>query len=182
MRALLDPYSDVESVHITQTTKEHPFYHHISAYELEVEFKNRGWDFASYTKFCVIRNPYDRVVSLYHHHLKHMAARDPATAEPSFRQYVEKLKPKNRLPTNLEAFTCDPSGRSLVDRVLTFETLSRDVPDLLNEIGVPAAQEDLQHLNSSTNRKAYRSYYDDDLKERVAQLYSADIARFGYAF
>ena len=30
-------------------------------------FDKKGWEWSLYRKFCVVRNPYDRVVSLYHH-------------------------------------------------------------------------------------------------------------------
>jgi hypothetical protein len=32
------------------------------------------------------------------------------------------------------------------------------------------------------NRRPYRSYYDDDLKKRVAALYAEDVESFGYSF
>lgn len=67
VRSILDHYSDIKSVHITQISERFPFYHHISAQELKPIFEERGWDWSKYKKFCVIRNPYDRIVSLYHH-------------------------------------------------------------------------------------------------------------------
>lgn len=70
VRDVLDEYSDILSVHITEASAKFPFYHHITPLELKAIFMDRGWDWYSYRKFCFVRNPYDRVVSLYHHYLR----------------------------------------------------------------------------------------------------------------
>jgi len=70
VRRLLDPFSDVTSVHYSQTDETNPFYNHISALELKNEFDRRCWDWSAYRKFCFTRNPWERVVSLYHHFVR----------------------------------------------------------------------------------------------------------------
>ncbi|MGZ9812024.1 sulfotransferase family 2 domain-containing protein [Pseudoroseicyclus sp. H15] len=190
LRDLLDPYSDIKSVHITETNRNHPYYHHISARELKDIFDKNGWDFSSYSKFCVVRNPFDRVVSLYHHYLKHRRegsflrrAYHKVTPPPDFASYVQKIDPESRLTTTIRAFTCDSSGAALVDKVLKFEELSTELPVYLQELGIPADKATLPHLNSSANRKvSYRDYYNDTLRAHVAKLYREDIERFGYSF
>ena len=70
IRKILDPYSDISSKLISEVDQNFPFYHHITALELKNIFEKKGWDWDSYTKFCIIRNPYERIVSLYHHQQK----------------------------------------------------------------------------------------------------------------
>lgn len=90
----------------------------------------------------------------------------------------------------------------MVDFVGRFESLQNDFDRVCEKIGLP--QSEIPHINSSrgqANDKAssgslipwrrrptfpsfstYQDYYDDESRELVAQLYEADIDRFGYEF
>tara|TARA_B100000809_G_scaffold85848_1_gene84263 strand:+ start:192 stop:842 length:651 start_codon:yes stop_codon:yes gene_type:complete len=195
VRKILDNYSEIKSVHITEISSDFPFYHHISALELKNVFEDQGWDWGSYKKFCVVRNPYDRVVSLYHHNLKMREnekvknaksfirkIRNMTTRTPSFKDYVMSINPKKRLPTSLESFLCDKDGNFLVNEILMFEKLRDDLPNFLNMLDISITPEDIPHLNASTNRQQYREYYDDDSKKKVHDLYRYEIEQFGYSF
>ncbi|RXK81555.1 hypothetical protein EST62_12080 [Chlorobaculum sp. 24CR] len=148
-RNVLDKYSDISSILISDITKEFPFYHHISALELKRIFECRGWDWDSYEKFCFVRNPYDRVVSLYHHYLKmrkNWKVKNLKTFKtklifittrpPSFRDYVMNINTNDRLPTSLESFLCDEDGNFLVNEILMFEKLKDDLPRYLNKLNL----------------------------------------------
>ena len=39
------------------------------ACEAKRAFDERGWNWFEYNRFCIVRNPYARMVSLYHHYL-----------------------------------------------------------------------------------------------------------------
>jgi len=193
VRKVLDDYSDIISVRISQKNRQFPFYDHISAAELKQIFDRKGWQWEDYRTFCVVRNPFDRVVSLYHHHLKMRDRRDnksllsnirdALTPEPSFKKYVFSINPRKRLTTALEYFIGDRTGSNmLVKDVLMFEHLTRDLPDYLGSIGIQVSEEDIPHLNASDNRNDYRKYYCEDTKRRVSDLYRYEIERFGYTF
>lgn len=193
VRKVLDEYSDILSVRISQRTRQFPYYDHISAAELKRIFEGKGWKWEDYHTFCVVRNPFDRVVSLYHHHLKMRDrrdnksfltnVRDALTPEPTFKKYVFGINPRKRLTTALEYFIGDRTGSNILVRdVLMFEHLTRDLPDYLGSIGIHIAAKDIPHLNASDNRNDYRKYYCEDTKRRVSELYSYEIERFGYAF
>ena len=66
VRKNLDQYSDVKSVHVSETDADFPFFHHMTAAELKAAFESKEWQWDDYRKFCIVRNPYDRLVSLYH--------------------------------------------------------------------------------------------------------------------
>ena len=134
VRDVLDEYSDILSVHITEASAKFPFYHHITPLELKAIFMDRGWDWYSYRKFCFVRNPYDRVVSLYHHYLRIRKEnkmkglkgllwrlRYLTFRAPSFKEYVMRINPTNGLPATLLEFVGDGEGRLMVDTVLKFE-------------------------------------------------------------
>jgi hypothetical protein len=193
-RNLLDPFCEVKSVHISEVTATHPFYHHISAGELLDVFRQRGWDWDSYRKFTIIRNPYDRVVSLYHHHAKQYGPARERRSGPllrfarmfrrktDFAAYVKALNPDQRLHTKLRSFVCDSSGRWLVGDILRFENLGMELSALLPELGVTSFEGVLPRLNGSTDREDYRMYYNGRSRRRVGDLYAEEIELFGYAF
>ncbi|RDV24234.1 hypothetical protein DXV75_14545 [Alteromonas aestuariivivens] len=195
VRNVLDRYSDISSVHVSEITKDFPFYHHISALELKRIFEQRGWDWDSYHKFCFVRNPYDRVVSLYHHYLKIRGEvsghdlrnilrkfKNAVTSPLSFKDYVMTLDPKDRLPTSLEAFLCDEKGNFLVDDILMYENLKTELPNFLKKLNISISEDDIPHLNASANRNKYRKYCDDELKDKIEHLYPYEFNRFGYSF
>jgi len=196
VRVILDPYSDIKGVHISEITDEFPFYNHISSIELKNIFDKRGWDWYDYKKFCMIRNPYDRVVSLYHHHLKMMAKRSEERLAignllkkckniikpETFRKYVMSINPKRRLQTSLKAFVCDENNNFLVDNILMFESLRENLPKYFHSLGIQITAENIPHLNATEDRLGYRDYYDQDTKKKVTDLYAYEISRFGYRF
>ncbi len=196
VRRVLDPFSDIASVHITKCTSAFPFYHHISAKELEHIFCEKGWDWDGYFKFCVVRNPYDRVVSLYHHHIKMMQGRDNGRgrlfnlkmrlkysfSKPlSFNEYVRSLDSRGRLTEGLRDFTYSDQGQCLVDCVLKYEDLQNQLPSVLEGIGISVKASDIPHLNASSNRKDYVEYYDSETRAIVEERYAYEIQQFGYS-
>jgi hypothetical protein len=192
MRRVLDEHSDIRSVHISKTLVEIPFYHHICASVLMRIFMDQGWNWDSYFRFCVVRNPYDRVVSLYHHQLSLIrrkcgggvvgCVRYWQSEKPRFRDYVMHLKPSNRLTTSLQYFVCDETGLEQVDAVLRYENLSDQFAEVCARLGIPMPLEGIPKTNVSGNRRHYRTYYDDDTRAKVAETYQHEIERFGYSF
>lgn len=206
IRKILDDYSDIKSVHITEINEDFPFYHHISARELKDIFNQRGWNWWDYRKFCIVRNPFDRVVSLFHHKeklnsesfqkklkesqgvefykkfLMYSKQKIRSFSQNKFENYVMQINPhRNRLATSINEFTCDSNGSSLVDDILMFETLEVELPSYLKNIGLVEQLSQLPHLNKS-RRKSYRKYYNQTTKNRVKNLYKYEIERFGYSF
>jgi len=195
IRNVLDKYSDISSILISDITKDFPFYHHISALELKRIFECRGWNWDSYEKFCFVRNPYDRVVSLYHHYLrmrKNWKVRNMKTFKtklkfiitrpPSFRDYVMNINTNDRLPTSLESFLCDEDGKILVNEILMYENLKDDLQRFLKKLNISVTPEEIPHLNASADRKQYRQYYDEELIKKVKNLYEYEFKRFKYTF
>jgi hypothetical protein len=193
VRRVLDDYSDIQSVHITETSEEHPFYHHISPREVVEIFDQRGWDYSQYRTFCFARNPFDRVVSLFHHRLKmnydgwvgdlKRRLKLKVMKRSMFSQFVEQnVSNWGRLEEPVSRFISDDEGFDLVDDTLFFEEIEATLPEYLKEnfeIGVPKSQ--IPHKNSS-KRKNYRSYFDPSDKKIVKSVYEEDIDRFGYSY
>ena len=141
-------------------------------------------DIESRYVFTVIRNPWERLVSLWHFALIHLPVETPIT----FRSFVRKVLFARRIrPTtkanhvwkiharNQESFAVDIAGAE----VWKYESLDRDWGRLGDRLGValPARPE----VNGVCH-KDYRSYYDEELAAMVADYARWAIDAGGYRF
>lgn len=197
IRQLLDAYSDIKSVHLADTTKDFPFHHHMTAKDLKTVFEQRGWDWSEYKKFCVVRNPYARLLSLFRRRreVETQWQTNISFAGNISNWFLRKLPSKlafslyvltrtqTRGPAgNLHAFTCDKSGRLLVDTILSYENLEHDLPNYLDSLGLELKNYKMPHLNRSQNRINYPSWYTLLTKRKVENTYADEIKRFAYRF
>src|SRR6476660_3985883 len=109
---------------VTSHTK---FYNHMPASEVKQRVSADVWN--GYFKFCVERNPWDKVLSHYHMH----AAREGGSL--SFDEYLAR----GRFPINYFRYT-DRSGRKvIVDRVLRYENLTAEIREVFLQLSIPFA-------------------------------------------
>jgi hypothetical protein len=157
-------------------------------------------------RFAVVRNTWDRLVSMYHylrdcpwHRQSPVLGRHGV--ETSFRSWlIDNLNarrpdftsrdPCGRRETDNElgspfwfssqlAWIGRPEGQVYVDRLLRFSTLQPDFARLCRELGLKLR---LPHKNRSPWRRKYRDYYDHELRQLVARHYASDIERFRFTF
>lgn len=159
-----------------------------------------SWD--DYYKTAFVRNPWDRLVSWYA-----MFQRKGNTTwykrmtglgkYNKIRQYVldntnsfeefiykctdtiEDTDGKKSFWYNQLDYITDEDGKVIVDFIGKFESLVEDTGIVFKHLGIDGAS--LPHKNSSEHRD-YRTYYDDDTREIVAERYKRDIEYFGYEF
>jgi len=197
VRDALDDYSDVKSVFKAQATREFPFYHHISSKELREYFANYGWDWDDYSKVCFVRNPFDRVVSLFHHHIETGERYAEGKSKIynftrsikykyfnriDFENFVSQLDPTARLQTSVCRFIDEGENDLGNTQVLKYENLPVCFAKWATGAGIPEAADGLSRINVTGRRLDYREYYTDRTIELVSSLYSDDIARFDYSF
>lgn len=137
--------------------------------------------FDRYTRFAVVRNPFDRAVSNYHfvrqrpEHHTHRYAKCM-----DFVEYLAFLKSRRwaRDPTQRGRLV-DTHGRLLVDPLLRFESLEADFATLCARLGIDACE--LPRRNTSRH-EPWREYYRDPAaRALVLDLFAADFAEFGYS-
>jgi len=137
-------------------------------------------------KFATIRNPWDKMISLYFspHRGTDMWDRDnfiqlventPTLQDfvtlPSFR---DRLGEKLGLPTRPKPLDHD------IDYLIRFESLNDDFKEVCRKIGLPAAPE--LPVRNKGNRKHYGIYYDDELIDLVARKFRNEIDFGNYSF
>ena len=142
--------------------------------------------FNSYFRFTIVRNPWDRLVSQYHHlsasENGHRLYDLPAGA--TFEAYLERLAAGSheRHCQSIEQwrFVFDDAGRQLVDSVGRFENLTHDYEQIAARLGVTTA---LGHQMQSSHREPTSQYFQDPAALRYADaVYGEDIERFAYRF
>jgi len=161
-----------------------PVKDHLTAKEIIARVGKQNWN-ASY-KFTVVRNPWDKVVSLYEYRRKKNKTQI-ASRSITFTEWVELTHGENRNPfyyDNVKSFQAqvewlkDDDDHITIDFVARFETLRADFEQIRDAIGTRA---DLPHLNASS-RKSYKDYYTDETREIIARWYHEDIEVFAYTF
>ncbi|MFX0066136.1 MAG: sulfotransferase family 2 domain-containing protein [Candidatus Hermodarchaeota archaeon] len=136
--------------------------------------------YKTYFKFTIVRNPWDRIYSLYKN-----AMCDPRHGIPNcdFITYIREhgdnwaLKPQTYWIT-------DFNNKIPLDLIVKFENLAKEMPQVLRRLGF--SDTTLPHLldSSKSDRKSknFRDVYDSYSVEIIAERYREEIALFGYRF
>jgi hypothetical protein len=128
-------------------------------------------EFSQLYKFAAVRNPWDRIVSLYFTPIQWKE-----WDRKAFKKTIaQALSAADYL--RLNDGDADPFGN--VDRVIRFERLEEDFRAVCTDLEI--APEPLPRYNRS-EREHYCKYYDDELREFVAKRFAQEITRFGYRF
>lgn len=153
---------------------------------LEIISRPRSLPFASppqtYLTFAFVRNPWDRIVSVFHYLQK---TRGAAGGIPeSFQAFVRCIEQRDPAVESLRSmrsqcsYLTDRQGNLAVDIVGRFESLAEDFDAIVRRIGLKTR---LPHVNASRH-EPYTSYYDDWSREVIAERFADDILEFGYRY
>jgi hypothetical protein len=153
-------------------TSRDKFYNHMPASEIRNRVPAQIWD--SYFKFCVERNPWDKVLSHYHMH----AAR--AGGSLSLDEYLAR----GRFPINHFRYTSDSGAKIVVDRVLHFESLSAELSEVFLQLNVPFDGTLGVKAKSEyrTDRRPYQLVFNDEQRRIVENAFAKEIELHGYRF
>lgn len=155
--------------------------------------------FNRYFKFAVVRNPWDRMVSMYlYAPVDRRSAKQGYTrskqyemlspfANPSPFNDDDFLKWLRNIPTSRSKFLASCSfwlkngqGEIAVDFVGKYEHLDEAWEYISECIGLN--MESLGRLLCNESRTHYRNYYGQVARQLVAEIFAEDIDRWGYKF
>lgn len=172
-----------------------PRYHSFDFYEHTKDFQQNIWeDFTrrksalrkhanlnsyqrknlqQYEIFACIRNPYDRVLSLW----KWEELTKKRYNGFGFKRWLNMKMDWWHRP-QFDFLLSDIINISEIN-LIRFENFQQDFNNICDKIGIP--RQELPHKNKSKH-KHYSEYYDDETREIVTKRYSQDIEYFGYKF
>jgi len=131
--------------------------------------------------FTLVRNPWDRMASLWHW-AREQPFDHPMVAAAKALDFAAFLAAPGLEPAfrtdAAEAYVTDRAGRLRADAFLRLEHLATDIAPLAAHLGFAP---DIPHVNA-TSRPRTAGLYTQASKARVAGLFAADIERFGYRF
>ena len=167
-------YNDAISEHIDEfgiigsrtsgVKKSDKWISHKDAKSIRNDLGNEKFD--QYLKFCVIRNPYDKMVSLYYY----------KKSKLSFKEFV-KINGRN----NLNIHSID--GKSVCDYFIRYEYLEEDIKKLCKKLNIDSYDLSLLPKHKSTqrkNKKHWSEYYDNETKNIVYNKHKKEFELFGY--
>ena len=121
-------------------------------------------------KFTFVRNPWDRIVSIYHHRKQNRRI-----VNEDFKNWVYTI---DQFSSFNQLWWIKYKNKIEMDFIGRFENLEVDFKKICNEIG---ADLQLPHVNSSKHTH-YSNYYDIDSKKFVAKVCQEEIEVFKYKF
>jgi hypothetical protein len=142
-------------------------------------------EYKDYFKFAFVRNPWDRFVSGWLNKvLRHNALYfDPQTLAhlQNFENFVSHC-------AELDLRSCDSHFRhqhklidmNEIDFLGRLENFDEDIRDVFRTLSIPLQK--VPTVNGSENRLHYSSYYTDESRRKVYDMYRKDIQIFGYEF
>ena len=177
---------------------------HARASDIKKLFEKKGWNFNEYIKIISVRNPWDRMVSLYSYQIKMGEIKgggrginsggcfkhypnnpDKETKIAAFPEFARRSIPKwqNGIVNRWNTYEMihDEAGAPLIDYVVRLENLEEDLGSIVKK-HFPEFHIDYSIKQNTSVHDHYSTYYDEEAKAIVADLLSYDIERWGYKF
>lgn len=171
---------------------------HMPAAEIQSQIGEQVWD--DYYKFCVVRNPFAKLVSAYHHFVNRQQR---PTLKRRLIKQIKRIQTGQVDPADRVQGETDPErfrswiknggwindrnkyfidGQVCVDYFILQEDLESGVSAVCEALGLPYEPDNLPKLKARKGSKAVptAAYYDDETVEIVTNLYRYEIEKFGY--
>jgi hypothetical protein len=154
---------------MTSCTK---FYNHMPAHEVKNRVPASIWN--GYFKFCVERNPWDKVLSHYYMH----ATR--AGGALSLDEYLAC----GRFPINHFRYMDRSVAKIIVNRIIRFENLHAELGDVFGQLNIPfdGTLPVTAKSEYRADRRPYQEVLNDQQRQIVEQTFRKEIELHGYRF
>jgi hypothetical protein len=159
------------------------WYNHMPGQQIRNQLGEKVW--RDYFKFCVIRDPFDKLVSAFHFFETRPQASaaagrgnsDPAAVVKRFRDWVRLGKGLD----DRDKYLID--GQVCVDYFIRYEELHAGIRHVCATLDIPFEPERLPHLKGGFRPANLRlcDYYDAKTSDVVRRQYRFEIEHFGYA-
>jgi hypothetical protein len=153
-------------------TSREKFYRHMPASEVRNRVPKKIWD--TYFKFCVERNPWDKVLSHYHMH----SAREGGSLS------LDDYLARGRFPVNHFRYTNRSGAEIIVDRILRYENLDAELAEVFSQLNIPFSGTLGLAAKSAyrTDRRPYQQVFSDHQRRIIEKAFAKEIELHGYRF
>jgi len=150
------------------------FHSHIPARKLKTRIPEKTWN--EYFKFCVERNPWDKVLSHYFFEKQRYNGYNKNLL-------LDEYLSLGKLPYNYPIYT-DINGEILVDRIIRYENLIAELAKVFSFLGIPF--DGTLNVNEKSHyrndRRSYQEIYSNEQREIIKRLFDQEIRLHGYTF
>lgn len=132
--------------------------------------------FDRYFKFSVERNSYDKAVSMY-------AWMNPVRQGARANTFDEFIA-KDGLAPAMDFDRYSVSGTPAMDFMVMYHDIQSGLDDVAEQLSLPERIDisGIRQKSGFRDSTDYRPYYSDATREKVASLFSREIAAFGFTF
>lgn len=152
---------------------------HMSAAAIRAKVGRTLWD--RYARYTIVRNPYDRMVSMFWSRMK-KPEREAAVNAPikDLRAQFGEWMRTQPVSNNLNKLVIGPFLS--FSHVLYFESLDADFAAMLSDLNAPLVS--LQRFKADRRKRTenWRDYYDQATQRHVQRTSAFELAYFGYDF
>ena len=148
------------------------FRNHSSAADIKKGVGEAVWN--AYYTFCIERNPWDRVISMYYWRCK-------SEPRPSISKFLSTGPVASLKRKGYALYT--HNGEVVVDKVCRYEDLAAELERVRTRLGLPEPLE-LPRAKSQyrKDKRSYREILDSGERQHIEQLFAQEIALFNYTF
>ena len=171
---------------------------HMSALEIRNNIGNSIWN--SYFKFCVIRNPFDKIISAFFfveeqkrnrsvvENLKSIVGKIMGKSEPldfiKGENSIERFRSWIRRGGSIidrDKYLID--GEICVDYFIRYEDLENGIKHVCNHLNISFEPERISRLKSGLRdtKIPLRDFYNEEIIQMVSKIYKFEIEEFGYS-
>lgn len=153
--------------------RKQKFYNHIPAVDIKARIPAEIWN--GYYKFCIERNPWDRLISFYYYATK---SKEP---RPTLAEFLASPAPAALHRRGFGCYTID--GEVVADKICKYENLTDELEQVRQHLGLPEPLElPLAKGGFRQDKRSYTEVYSPEQRDLVAQLFSREIALLDYRF
>ena len=141
-------------------------------------------EIANYNSFCVVRNPWDRALSMYKfsekHNLKKLYGIQDDISFETFCEILDERRDDAYFIGSHKQIEWT-KGFYPPNVILKYENLTEGFSNMLKDFGVSHISPNLPHLNK-TEHSHFSDYYNTRTKKIIASVFEEDIDAFKYTF